>query len=109
LTAAAPFTCRPASRCQRGLQWSYTLSADIDQRELATLLQRCWPLVHGVERWAGREVTRLILQFRFELQLNVADGELRLIHRQTAPPEQREADRAEFERILGLCALGRQV
>jgi hypothetical protein len=97
----SPFTCRPASRCQRGLQWSYTFPAHAEQRELSTLLQRRWSLVQGVERWGEREVTRLVLQFRFELQLNVADGELRWIHRQTATPEQRQADRAQFEEILG--------
>ena len=93
----ARFRARVNQLCQRGLHWIYSFAPDVDQAALARRLRTRAALVHGVERWGQREVTRLIWQFRFELRLNIADGELSFIHRTTTSPDDRAADRAWFE------------
>ena len=95
-----PFTVRRATTCLRGLHYVY--AARIAPDRLVAELRAAFPrhLVEGEERWGERVVRRLIVQFRFEVQIGGRAEEISLIHRVTAAPEQRASDRARFESCL---------
>jgi hypothetical protein len=122
--AASAFAVRPDGHCLRGLHFVYSVPA-LDGRDaadppdspdavaargaaervtagLVDRLRHAHPhhLVEDVEHWAERLVRRLIVQFRFEIQLGVRPGEISFIHRVLATPAQRAHDRAEFEAAL---------
>ena len=100
-----PFTAALDARCQRGLHWRFTLddaasvpaSGDTTLHQLITAEPR---IVHSRERWGDHVLDRYVLPFRFELRVWVRPGELSFIHRATAKPAQRDADRAALEGLL---------
>jgi hypothetical protein len=57
-------------------------------------------VVAGEERWGPTLVTRLLVQFRFELRVIQGRKKLVLIHRACASPAQRGADRRIVEASL---------
>lgn len=95
-----PFTVRRAVTCLRGLHYVYTAPVAADR--LIAQLRAAFPhhLVEGEERWGDRVVRRLIVQFRFEVQIGARAEEISFIHRVIASPEQRACDRARFESSL---------
>lgn len=95
-----PFTVRRAASCLRGLHYVYTARVAPDR--LIAALRAAFPhhLVEGEERWGERVVRRLIVQFRFEVQIGARAGEVSFVHRVIATPEQRASDRARFESSL---------
>lgn len=95
-----PIAVRRATTCLRGLHYVYT--APVAPERLIGALRAAFPhhLVEGEERWGDRVVRRLIIQFRFEVQIGGRAEEISFIHRVTASPEQRADDRARFESCL---------
>mgnify|MGYP000276830874 CR=1 FL=1 len=100
------FEAKLDAKCQRGLHWRYTLvgleppgdaSADASMHARLTAEPR---IVHRAESWGEHTLNRYVLPFRFELRIWTRPGELSFIHRQTASADQREQDRAAFERLL---------
>jgi len=100
MTAAA-FAVHADPRCLRGLLWVYAVPG-LDAGRLIAATRDAYPdrLVEGCERWGEVTVQRLIVQFRFELQLGARPGEVSFVHRVLASAEQRAADRAWFEAVL---------
>jgi len=96
----AAFTVRADATCLRGLRYVYI--APVVAARLIAGLRAAFPrqLVEGTEAWGERVVHRLIVQFRFEVQIGARAGEISLIHRVIANPEQRLGDRACFESTL---------
>lgn len=96
------FTVRADPRCLRGLHFLYRGEPSIHRESLAASLRGVFPgqLVEAEESWGERVVTRLVLQFRFEIRIGDRDQEVSFIHRATASPEQRTGDRARFEALL---------
>lgn len=96
----AAFTVRTDARCLRGLHYVYT--APVAAAPLIAELRAAFPrqLVEDTETWGARVVHRLIVQFRFEVQIGTRAGEISFIHRVIASPEQRASDRACFESTL---------
>jgi hypothetical protein len=94
------FTVRRAATCLRGLHYVY--AAPVAPDRLVAQLRAAFPhhLVEGEERWGDRIVRRLIVQFRFEVQIGTRAEEISFIHRVIANPEQRACDRARFESSL---------
>lgn len=88
-------------RCLRGLRFVYA-APGLDEDRLAARIRDAFPdhLVEGHESWGAVTVQRLIVQFRFELQLGARPGEIAFLHRVTATAAQRAADRARFEAEL---------
>jgi hypothetical protein len=87
--------------CLRGLRFVYAAPGLVEDR-LVARIRGAFPdhLLEGHERWGEITVQRLIVQFRFELQLGARPGEVALLHRVTATADQRAADRARFEAEL---------
>lgn len=98
----AVFSVRADRRCQRGLHFVYALEAPPDLARLEGALRAAFDdrLVGSVERWGARSISRLVLQFRFEVRLGTGDLELSFLHRATADAIARAADRKRFESVL---------
>lgn len=96
------FSVRADRRCQRGLHLVYALEEPPDLPRLEAALRTAFEgrLVGSVERWGHRSVSRLVLQFRFEVRLGTADLELSFLHRATADAAARASDRRRFEDVL---------
>jgi hypothetical protein len=96
------FTMRPDDRCQRGLHLVYEVPAPLDLRRLEDALVRAFDdrLVRSEEAWGQRRVSRLVLQFRFEVRLGVRSHQISLLFRDVAPARERAADQARFEAVL---------
>lgn len=96
------FTMRPDDRCQRGLHLIYEVTAPPDLRRLEDALVREFEdrLVRTEEAWGSRLVSRLVLQFRFEVRLGVRDHQISFLFRDVAPALSRAADQARFEAVL---------
>lgn len=80
----------------------YGLAATPDLDRLEGALRAAFDdrLVGSVERWGTRSISRLVLQFRFEIRLGTGELELSFLHRATADADARAADRTRFERVL---------
>ncbi len=92
------FECHPDPRCQRGLTFIYRYSADLDPKRLFATLGL--ELLCAEQSWGAHSVDIWILPKRFELQIGVRAGETRFMHRFSASAEQRQEDKAAFERAL---------
>lgn len=93
------FESRRHKGCLRGLHFLYEVNRPWDREGLHSELARAGDgcFLEATEAWGTQRVHRLIYQFRFEIRIG---SELALIHRLTASPEQREADREWFEKQL---------
>ncbi|MCC6876449.1 MAG: hypothetical protein IT378_19250 [Sandaracinaceae bacterium] len=80
------------------MRFVYTTRSAVTAAALETALGP--GLVVAEEPWPGRTVTRLVLQFRFEVRIGERDGEIALMHRACASPAQRRDDRRRFEQAL---------
>jgi hypothetical protein len=94
------FRIRPDTRCQRGLRFSCTF--DRVPIGLVEALRAAFSgqLVEGVERLGSTEMHRLILQFRFELRVDLRRGAIDIQHRASATKAQIASDRALFEEVF---------
>ena len=98
------FTAALDARCQRGLHWrvraGQALLGRLRDAGLHARITGDPRIVHAREHWGSHALDRYVLPFRFELRIWTRPGELSFIHRATARPPQREADRAAFFALL---------
>lgn len=96
------FESFPDRRCLRGLHVVYRYVGVLNDEVLKNELHAATSghLIEAAELWGERRVTRLVLQFRFEVRVGARDNELSLCHRSMAQPAQRLISVQIFERAL---------
>jgi hypothetical protein len=97
----ATFHVRPDPRCLRGLHFVYDVPG-LAAARLVRGIRAAFPvdLLETTEPWGPVTVHRLVVQFRFEIQLGARRDEISFLHRVLASPAQRARDRAWFEATL---------